>query len=200
MVLEYYENGGSNRVSFDVTKYTLPIQLLQFNGERKNEQVNLNWTTTSNSNTDYFVVERSADGQQFAPIAEVKASATAQYHFTDASPLSGVSFYRLKMVDDKSVSTWSNVVTIRSNTDAALKLFPTLVQDQRNISLQTGKQLEHATLTICDLTGRLLLQQSITKLQGGQVYPVPLPKRRGIYHVQVRNTSGVLLNQKILIQ
>lgn len=203
MVLEYYENGGGNRVSFDVSMSTLPIRLLQFNGERKDDQVNLNWTTTANSNTDHFIVERSADGQQFAPIAEVQASASAQYHYTDISPLSGNSFYRLQMADDNNVITYSNVVTMKSKTDAALKIFPTLLQGRQSLSLQTGKLLEQATLTICDMAGRPMLQQSIAQLRSGQLYPVPLPIQRlakGIYLVQVRNASGVLLNQKILLE
>ncbi|HOA39569.1 MAG TPA: hypothetical protein PKJ36_14260 [Flavihumibacter sp.] len=72
IVLEFYENAGGNRLSFDLTTISvLPIDLLHFNGQQINNQVRLNWSVTPESTPKVFGVERSAENGNFQQIGEV---------------------------------------------------------------------------------------------------------------------------------
>ncbi|MDZ4757054.1 MAG: hypothetical protein SGJ10_02795, partial [Bacteroidota bacterium] len=51
----------------------LPVTLLTFNTKTKNGAVSVTWSTASETNNDYFEVERSIDGGQYKTIAQVKA-------------------------------------------------------------------------------------------------------------------------------
>jgi hypothetical protein len=53
----------------------LPITLLSFEAEAKNnETVECNWATASETNNDYFTIERSINGIDFEGAGQVKAA------------------------------------------------------------------------------------------------------------------------------
>jgi hypothetical protein len=206
MVLEYFDDGAANRVSFDMNSVILPIQLMQFNGRLQNEQTQLNWTTTLTSNTDRFVVDRSNDGRQFFSIGEVKASAGVtnatgiRFSFTDVTTLTGTQYYRLRLVDQNGVNTYSETITIKNNTSGQARIYPTVIQPNASLWLQTGKQLENVTITVTDIMGRAVMQQHTPVLPGNQTTSYTLPNMiKGTYIVQVKDAMGVQLNQKIIV-
>jgi len=81
----------------------LPVALARFNGTLLDNTVSLAWTTTEEMGSRYFDIERSADAREFAQIGRVEASGNAtvtrQYRFVDKKPLSGMNYYRLRIVD-----------------------------------------------------------------------------------------------------
>jgi hypothetical protein len=208
MVLEYFEDGGANRVSFDINSVVLPVQLQQFSGRVQNDQTLLNWTTTLSSNTDHFVIERSTDGRGFFSVGQVKASAGVtnatgiRFSFTDPAAFTGMQYYRLRLIDEHGAITYSEFITIKNNTNGQARIYPTVIQPNTSLWLQTGKQLDNMTLTITDLMGRVVMQQRTSVLTGNQTtnYPLPSLITKGTYVVQVKDVTGVQLTQKIVVQ
>src|SRR5690606_29273558 len=84
----------------EVNCLALPIELLRFDAIPGESDVKLEWETATELNNSHFEVERSADGRNFQQIGTVGGHGTTSqviaYEFTDNSPLSGKSFYRLK--------------------------------------------------------------------------------------------------------
>lgn len=82
---------------------TLPVTLARFNGTLLDNAVSLSWTTTEEMGSRYFDIERSADAREFAQVGRVEvrgnSKATQQYRFVDTRPLSGMNYYRLRIVD-----------------------------------------------------------------------------------------------------
>ncbi|UOQ71658.1 T9SS type A sorting domain-containing protein [Hymenobacter cellulosilyticus] len=91
----------------------LPVELVSFNAARQAGAVQLQWTTASEKNNDRFEVQRSDNGQQYTTISTVRGAGTStnatSYSFRDAEPLSGVSYYRLRQVDQDGTSSYSPV-------------------------------------------------------------------------------------------
>lgn len=88
---------------------SLPVEYLSFDAVPQDGAVALRWTTASESNNDYFLVQRSQDAQAWTDLQRVQGAGTSNrtqaYQFTDQAPASGLSVYRLKQVDlDGSVS------------------------------------------------------------------------------------------------
>jgi hypothetical protein len=101
---------------------TLPVILSSFDArELKNNQVELDWATASESNSDHFEVEHSNDGQDWTAIGKADAAGnsatTQQYSFVDETPYTGVTYYRLKQVDRDGNATISKTLTV--HIDAA---------------------------------------------------------------------------------
>ena len=82
---------------------TLPIELLSFTPEIKPDRVELNWTTGSEINNDYFTIERSRDLYGWGVMGFVEgagnSSVPLSYSFSDMRPLDGLGYYRLKQTD-----------------------------------------------------------------------------------------------------
>lgn len=85
------------------TSVSLPIDLLSFDSEVKNDRVNLLWSTASEVNNDYFNIERSDNGKDWRTISETdgagNSSQMMNYQIFDNSPISGKAYYRLKQTD-----------------------------------------------------------------------------------------------------
>lgn len=102
-------NLTSSDISFDLTLELvqpgalLPVTLIDFNGESNSSGIRLNWSTASELNNDFYLVERSRDGQHFNEIARVKGAGTtnetSSYSLVDFNPATGLNFYRLTQFD-----------------------------------------------------------------------------------------------------
>jgi hypothetical protein len=80
---------------------SLPIELILFEGEKGNL---LTWSTASELNNDYFILESSVDGVEWKPVATLNGSGTSMtennYQFTDNYFVPDtINYYRLSQVD-----------------------------------------------------------------------------------------------------
>lgn len=80
----------------------LPVELVDFRAWCEGNHVQLAWTTASEVNHSYFIVQRSSDGQFFEDLCRIESEqggpGMTEYAFTDAAPLSE-GYYRLQQVD-----------------------------------------------------------------------------------------------------
>jgi hypothetical protein len=147
----------------------LPITLSSFDAYAKGSAVDLNWNTASESNSAYFAVERSSNGQDWKEIGRVKASgnsATAKsYKFTDTAPLSGNNYYRLKMVDLDATFKMSEMRKVGMNgSDLEFSFGPNPVINEATIRI-SGNQRTRLNVTLTDLMGRTLKSMSFSKTE-----------------------------------
>ncbi len=90
---------------------TLPIELKNFDAVCRNEAIYLNWVTASETQNDYFVVERSGDGLVFDALGYVKGAGNSysdrHYNWEDLSAFGKSMIYRIKQVDIDGNYTYS---------------------------------------------------------------------------------------------
>lgn len=113
----------------DFTVSPLPVELVSFDATLADRKVILNWQTASELNSNYFDVLRSNDGQNWSSIGTVPASGSSQitidYSLVDASPLSGVSYYRLKQVDLNGDFHLSDIRSVNNSPKVnQVKIYP----------------------------------------------------------------------------
>ncbi len=114
-----------------------PLQLLSFNAGFNGNTIKATWTTINEVNTNYFVVERSSNANNFTALGTVVAKntvANSSYNFIDANPISGVSYYRLKMFDKDGSYTYSRVVIVNSKLKGAVAIFPNPTTDALTVT------------------------------------------------------------------
>lgn len=106
----------------------LPISLVSFEAVKQTKQTLLLWTTDNELNASKFVLERSGNGIDYQPIAELAATNTnnrVNYNYTDAQPLAGLNFYRLRLVDKDGRTAYSPIRKVDfSNNDADILVYP----------------------------------------------------------------------------
>ena len=81
----------------------LPVELISFNASCNEGSVHLEWSTASEYNSDYFLIEKSRDGISWNTIHQENASgnsnALIRYNYLDLTPLLSGNYYRLSQVD-----------------------------------------------------------------------------------------------------
>jgi len=98
----------------------LPIELISFTGKNFGDNNILKWSTASETNNDYFTLEKSKDAIAFQAIANIDGAGNSttilNYVFTDEMPFSGINYYRLKQTDFDGGISYSKIIPITSNS------------------------------------------------------------------------------------
>ncbi|MCF0055823.1 S8 family serine peptidase [Dyadobacter sp. CY356] len=180
----------------------LPVQLLSFNVSKKpgndnTDQVMAEWITTSETNTDYFEIERvqgssALNLNQFKRIGKVLAagnSATQQdYSFLDMSPdISTTNYYRLKMVDKDGSFEYSRIQSVNFDTKGDWRTYPNPSAGIVNVIFQSDPETSVQIKTF-DLHGNIVFQTKLTATGSEQKLPIDLSGPRyspGLYLIEV---------------
>ena len=171
----------------------LPVTLVDFSASLlNNHTVEINWQTASETNLRSFVVERSADAlhwQELTTVAAAGFATTPQHYLTfDENPYTGRSYYRLKQMDADGKFSYSKVIPLAVNEDAALAVYPNPVVNGRLVVALS----EGSTIKVFNSTGQLVLtSQSASARRVLDVSTLP----NGLYVVQVNNKSATILIQ-----
>jgi hypothetical protein len=96
-----------------------PIELLNFAAKPNGNKVAINWQTITETNNQYFTIERSADGTHFSELTRLNSAAPngnstslLSYEYFDENPFSGASYYRLKQTDYNGKFAYFTMVSV----------------------------------------------------------------------------------------
>jgi hypothetical protein len=173
----------------------LPIELTNFTGSFSQNKNNLYWITASEKNNKGFQIERSYDATHWLSIGYVKGMGNSDtqntYNYQDASPL-GLSYYRLRQQDFDGKETFSNVISIKSDSKTKVILAPNPVQNDLVISFESETYAEE--VNVYDMLGRLISQHKkpLNRLE------VDMRNVQvGMYIVEI-NIDGKRVREKVL--
>ena len=156
-----YDEDASGGLNGDdvavVVTSVLPVEFTTFTAtSMNNNTVSLNWETGSEANNDFFTVERSKDGTNFNALGEVDGAGTStearSYEFSDATPLNGKSYYRIKQTDFDGTFSYSDVVMVDAKRTNQVILLPTA--SYNGITVQTSGAAADRMVVITDMLGQ----------------------------------------------
>ncbi len=170
----------------------LPVTLAAFQVTGTGpEGISLRWSTTSESNTREFIIERSLHPSNgFTAIGNVpaaNASEGAVYHFTDPAPAKGlICYYRLRMTDADDSYALSRIVSAPAPGGASLAVYPNPATSIATLSSEDGI----SSIDIFNITGNRVAGFQHT----GQLKETTLHLETfasGTYLLRVTNTRGI---------
>ncbi len=148
---------------------SLPVEMTRFEARKNEDHVRLLWETSSEVNSDYFMVEKSENGIDFYPLQKVKSKGNAmsltRYNVLDENPFYGINYYRLRQVDLDGKEELSELISLRYHIDSKLTLFPNPVKDQMNILVENDLFGE-VMIEIFNQQGQLLYQKMMMISEG----------------------------------
>ncbi|GAA5224998.1 T9SS type A sorting domain-containing protein [Membranihabitans marinus] len=185
--------------------YTLepaPVELTNFEVEKKGEFSILNWNTVSEINNDLFEIERSQNGQEFVKIGDVKGHGNTQvpqsYTFVDQEPFNGINYYRLKQIDFDGTFDYSKILYLTfdetlNGDNLNFKLFPNPTSQYLNIV--SNKDLNNHRVALYDVLGR---QLKVMSYQSGMALPM-YGLQSGLYSVHITDELGAIIKNEMII-
>jgi hypothetical protein len=125
----------------------LPVTLATFDAKKEGATAHLNWTTTSESNSDHFDVQHSSDGKSWKVLtilqAQGESKGTVTYNYTHTSPLA-TNLYRLKMVDIDGTFAYSSIKNLSFEVNALMQIYPNPTADR--IKFTSNEQISNVKL------------------------------------------------------
>lgn len=146
---------------FGVKFIILPLKLIAFSGNVNNNRVVLGWKTSNEINMKDYEIERSSNGISFVNIGNVVSrnifNADQQYGFTDPMLISGINFYRLRMVDIDGKYSYSPVIKISNGKINANEISSVLNPFSDRITFQYKSVVSGPIqLRLIDAAGRMV--------------------------------------------
>jgi hypothetical protein len=183
----------------DEASSPLPVSFLDIKALKKSDAVLVSWSTASETNNDFFLVERSFDGTAFDVISDnIKGSGNSNtintYNYTDqlAKTNTQVIYYRIRQVDfDKKIS-FSKTVSIHNSVKkqqgVTALVFPNPVTDQSRVvySLEATTKVRMVLYNILGQPVTVLKEE----LAAAGSYQAAIPQlAQGIYFLTIE-TEG----------
>ena len=193
---------GGSGTSYYVTANTqvvLPVTLVSFTAVKVGTGNNLNWLVSSETNAKGYDVERSSgNGANFTKLGSIAANNNGKYSFIDASPLSGVNYYRLKMTDIDGKFKYSEVRTVLfDGTTVLFDIYPNpVVTSNLYLHIQQYNYVGKAQAIITDIVGRNIQSININIIKGNNQLPVTVKGlNSGTYFVTVYDAKGNVITE-----
>jgi xyloglucan-specific exo-beta-1,4-glucanase len=165
-----------------------PVALISFTAEPENRAVHLSWETASEVNSNYFVVERSSDGETYKELGTINSSGNSSvlhtYNFQDKDPVAGYNYYRLKQVDINNEYTYSEVRKIDMDLSGEIVLFPNPAKN----SITVGMPDALVNMEVYDALGNIIYKK--TNTQETETTLDVSNFKAGIYTVKINTESN----------
>lgn len=173
----------------------LPVTLSSFTGRYSNGTSVLDWQTSQEFNSDHFELFKSANGQDFSLVANIKSagfsSLVKNYTYQDNTPNNGAYvYYRLKQVDANGKFTFSSIVKLALGLNTSVSVYPNPFTNDFTATFSANKTAT-ATLKLQSSTGQTVFIKTITVNKGNNsilINNLP-PINAGIYYMTISNAE-----------
>ncbi len=141
-----------------ISNSPLPVELLSFAVRQEGPRVRAEWSTLSEQNSDYFMLEKSDDLEIFNDVKKVESHHNTNYRSDyatyDEQPDQGVSYYRLRQTDYDGKNSYSRVHSLYVKIDTPQ---PQSWYDKNVNSIQLiipPEMYENGAVSLYDFGGR----------------------------------------------
>lgn len=178
----------------------LPVELLQFDATlAKNERmVDLTWTTQSEEELDYFMVQKLSSDNQWIDLDKVAATGNStveqDYATVDPAPVMGMNYYRLQQVDKNGSYTYSPVRSISLKPGNELLISPNPANTYVTL---TSKGIANQEFTVYNEVGAVVIINP-TILSDDSITFSTTEMASGVYFIRL--SSDELQHYKLVVQ
>lgn len=172
----------------------LPIELFSFDTKVNKNNIELIWATASETNNDYFVVQRSMDGLNYSDIKMIKGAGNSserrEYAFKDMNPNYGRAYYRLKQVDfDGQSETFAPVAVEFTSLQSTDLMFSNPVRQGGEVTIYSNANSDEILkLTVIDMLGKKIIEHEFSGVSYS--FQLDANMKPGIYFVKVSSGSS----------
>jgi hypothetical protein len=189
-------------VSLCNSTIVLPVELMDFRGQQRDNVNLLSWQTASEKNNIGFDVEKSADGRSFEKMGFVKghgtSSAAHAYEWTDATPFV-LTYYRLKQLDVDGRQNYSKILSIESDKiKTSLEVFPNPTTDKLNVQFESNAA-QSLEIELVNTLGQVVQRHSEAVQTGANRFEIPMTGQiSGMYTLRLVQGRQVYMRRVCL--
>ncbi len=178
----------------------LPVELVNFNATCHQNTTHITWTTLSEINNDFFIVEKSVNGHDFFEIATIKGAGNSNsahvYNITDDNHSEkSTVYYRLKQVDFDGSTTYHQTIPANcfANKEYHISIYPNPNKGLITVDLDN---LKDVSIAVKNTIGQLVHQ---TEHINTPAYQFKLQVIPGIYFIEI-STNNINKKYKLIME
>lgn len=189
--------------------FPLPITIKTFSATKDGERSSrLDWTSSSEINSDYIGIERSTDGEDWTTVGYVKAAGNSNrdidYIYYDRSlpmarSIDNIFYYRLRLTDLDGQYDYSETRGVNmGRLEGLVSIYPNPATDIINVDL-TDMDLHEGIihLSVYDNTGKAIISKEVN---GAGIEPIQASNMAaGSYQVVVKQGDTTHRKQIIVV-
>lgn len=182
----------------------LPVDIISFSGEWKENSVILNWSVIAQSPVESFEILRSTDNLHFTTAGFVTDAVALNqqqaFAFTDNNAGADIVYYRLKINGKTGDYKMSNTILIRRETNITSLIFsPNPVNDYGTVKFYTDKA-GPVTIRLINEAGKTVLLQNSMASKGPNAITLNnlTAYGTGMYALQVCINNSVITRRIII--
>ncbi|MBK9283755.1 MAG: T9SS type A sorting domain-containing protein [Sphingobacteriaceae bacterium] len=183
----------------------LPVQMSFFNAVALTNSAEIIWGTASESNNNYFTIERSFDMENFELVQQVKGEGDTytgkDYHVIDPQVnKNGITYYRIKQYDYDGKLGHSEVISLIMKRDATkLEVVPNPFSDELKIKLPVTFNSNISKFEMRDVNGVEVNTSTNPIDKSKKSIQLNLEKLSpGMYFITVYGEDGSLFNERVI--
>jgi len=177
----------------------LPVSWLTLTGKNENRNNYIYWSTASEKNNSYFVIEVSANGNNFSEIGRLNAAGNPgsvhEYNFVHYNVNTIVNFYRIKQVDIDGRFSYSKIIKLSSSVSGSnnISILMNPVKNKPVIAIQLTREIA-GTIIITDAAGRIVYKQKTNLGAGNNIIEIDsFSQPAGLYRVTFTDENELKL-------
>jgi hypothetical protein len=201
----FARNGEVEDYPFPIYQVNLPVELVEFKGELKEDKTSLlTWKTASELNNDYFDLQRKKqDGTVWETIGKVdgygNSNQLISYSFIDSKPEIGENYYRLQQVDFDGKFEFSNTIMLKLDAAATPEVkddfvvYPNPAKNEFWIkSVQNRNTDTELTLDLFNITG----EKIYSSVMKDNVQQVDVSNyQAGMYFIKIGTKKYIIIKE-----
>ena len=183
----------------------LPVTFTSIKAYKQDKNITVEWRVDNEMNMKQYEVEKSTNGTDFTTITLQAATAnnggSVAYVASDASPVEGYNYYRVKSVDANGKTSYTNVVKVLIGTlKQDITIYPNPITDGM-IHLQLVNEPEGKyKIRLLNKLGQLIVQKQITHAGGNATELIKWDYNlaHGMYQLEVTRPDGTVKDINVM--
>lgn len=179
----------------------LPVTLQSFTAVCNNGMTEIHWSTSSEINNDYFIIEYSADGILYDEALRVNGAGNSNTEQNySAFSWKGTGYYRLKQVDFNDEEEIFDPVFVSCHSDDGTNC-PTISFSNQEFQLKIESESnDEMDIQLMDMNGKLISVGKYPVISGTNEVNIPYPlQATGLYILLATGKQGTCM-QKVFLQ
>ncbi|MDD2636266.1 MAG: T9SS type A sorting domain-containing protein [Bacteroidales bacterium] len=181
-----------------------PVKLIDFGSICENNKLFIFWSTASETNSDYFVVQESCDAKIFEDVAIIKGAGNTnveQNYQIEIDITNAKTYYRLKQVDFDGNSETFNIIHVDCGNDvnSQITAYPNPF-DGKILYLNSTSTLINSVINIYDALGRLVYQTKCDEINSHVELKIDTKLDPGAYYLEINSENEIKKRISVIVK
>ncbi|HPQ22339.1 MAG TPA: discoidin domain-containing protein [Saprospiraceae bacterium] len=164
---------GLSELKINIGNSSLPIELVSFSADCKDEKILLNWVTTNEVNSSHYDIYGSSDGKIWTKVSNINSNNGKninEYQFLVDE--FNFEYFYIENHDIDGSSQKSKIISKNCNSDINISVQPNPFTDQVVLILDKSNNVESLDWKMYNTTGHKIAEGTVSTINNQTTFPI----------------------------